>query len=65
MHWIWYILSANFAIGTLTLLDVFNKAIFKDVPLKKKISAILSLYLLGVLILFLTLISLDWRNREK
>jgi uncharacterized membrane protein YhaH (DUF805 family) len=64
MRWFWYILSANLAIGTITLLEVYKKPIFKKRSTSRKIQAIIALYLLGVLVMLLALISLDWRNRN-
>lgn len=64
MRWLWYILSANLAIGTITLLEVYKKPIFKRRSTPRKIQAIIALYLLGVLVMILALISLDWRKRN-
>jgi hypothetical protein len=65
MRWAWYLLSANLAIGTITLLEVYKKPTFTKKSTPRKIRAIAALYLLGVFVMFLALVSLDWRNRKK
>ena len=65
MRWLWYLLSANLAIGTFTILEVYKKPSFTKKSNSKKIQAISALYLFGVVVLFLALISLDWRKRNE
>jgi hypothetical protein len=65
MRWAWYLLSANLAIGTITLLEVYKKPTFTKTSTPRKIQAIVALYLLGVLVMVLALVSLCWRNRKN
>lgn len=65
MRWIWYLLSANFAITAITLCQVWSTPAFTSKSITKRLQGIVALSLFGLFILVISILSLDWRKRNE